>query len=608
MRFPNTRRRPLLICLALAAALSSAPALADDKQALEQLRATTLALIDALVSQGLLTRERADALLKQATQQAAPTASNTPAPGTWGAPLASAAGAAGAAGAATANAPGKVIRVPYISETVRQQMREEIRNEVLTVAREERWADPRALPEWVRGIALEGDVRVRWQSERYAQPSYALDDKGQLLGVPCLNVGGNLPAECYRVQRDSPAWAPDLVNTSNDRDRLTLRARLGLNAKVSEDVSAGLRLSTGTTTGPSSASQTLGNYFNKSSLVLDRAYIRWEPRYNLRLLAGRMANPFQGGDLLWPDDLGFDGLAVQGDLNVGSGNFAFATAGAFPLEEFNTDKRDKWLYGFQAGLDMSLGSNTQLRASLGSFRFQNMEGVRATELPLSASNPRAATQSYLSSQYALAARQKGNTLINLCPLSSENNKDAAAPCTNGGPVWGLASKFMPLSFSAGLVFKQFDPIEVGINFDWVHNSGFDLADIRARAGTSAVDGLAEKTTGAQLRINVGSPKLANAGDWTAFAALRRFERDAWLDAFTDTTWHLGGTNYQGWQIGGQYAFDRRSTLGLRLTSSRNLDDGVRLPLDPSNPSLLTGNLSSATLKIDVLQIDLNTRF
>ena len=578
------------LCLALALALPAVctHAQADEKRELEQLRATTLGLIDALVSQGLLTRERADALLKQATAPA-------PAP----APVA----------AATAAPAPNVIRVPYISDTVRAQLREEIKNEVMSTAREERWADARQVPEWVRGISVEGDVRVRWQMEDFAKPGYARDTTtGQLLGVPCLNVSGNLPAECYRVQRDSPAWAPDMINTTENRQRMTLRARLGVNAKISDDVSAGLRLSTGTTSGPTSSSQTLGQGFNKASLVLDRAFIRWEPRYNLRLLAGRMSNPFYGSDLLWPDDLGFDGVAVQGDLNFTPGVFGFATVGAFPLEEFNTDKRDKWLFGLQAGVDLALGNHTQWRAALGAYSFHRVEGVRETALPLAASNPRAATQPYLTSQYPANVRLKGNTLINLCPLSSENNANAAAPCVNGGPVWGLASKFLPINLTTGLTFKQFDPIEVGLNLDWVRNSAFDLADIRARAGTAAVDQLAEKTSGLQIKLNLGSPRLANAGEWSVFAALRKFERDAWLDGFTDTTWHLGGTNYKGWQLGGSYAFDRRTTLGLRLTSTRQLDDGVRVPIDAANPGVLTGTLSSATLKIDLLQIDLNTRF
>ena len=61
------RWRPsvLALCLALAGA-ATLPAQAQDRADLERLRATTLGLIDALVSQGLLTRERADAIVRQA--------------------------------------------------------------------------------------------------------------------------------------------------------------------------------------------------------------------------------------------------------------------------------------------------------------------------------------------------------------------------------------------------------------------------------------------------------------------------------------------------------------------------------------------------------------
>jgi hypothetical protein len=571
----TTRRRSLT--LALAAALCTSPVRADERAELEQLRNTTLALIEALVSQGLLTRERADVLLRQGAPAARPAEPN------WGAP--------------PVNAASKTIRVPYISETQRAQLREEIRNEVLTVARDERWADPRQIPEWLRGMQIEGDVRLRWQSERYDAPTYFRDTTtGALVGVPCDIVGGNLPAECYRQQSDlasSPAWSPDLLNTTIDRQRLTLRARLGISGKVSDDTTIGLRFSTGSTSGPTSSSQTLGTGFNKASLVLDRAFVRWEPRFDMRLIGGRIANPFFGSDLLWPDDLSFDGIAVQGERNLGSGLYAFATAGAFPLEEFNVDKRDKWLYAAQLGADWSFSDNGQLRVGVAVYDFARVEGIRETD-PAPA-GARAGTVPYFGSQYPGTLRLKGNTLINL------ND-----PTSTAAPTWGLASRFKPINLTTLITLRHFDPIDIGIGLDWVHNSAFDIADIRRRAGTDAVNSLAARTTGLQAKLNVGNVKLANPGDWLLSAAYRQFERDSWVDGFTDTTWHLGGTGYKGWQLGGQYAFDRRTTLALRATSTRNLDDGVRY-VDPISGAA-RANLSSAPLKIDVLQIDLNSRF
>ena len=210
---------------------------------------------------------------------------------------------------------------------------------------------------------------------------------------------------------------------------------------------------------------------------------------------------------------------------------------------------------------------------------------------------RAGTVAYQSSQYPGGLRLKGNTLINL------ND-----PTSTAAPVWGLASKFRPINVTAGLTLNHFDPLQLGVVMDYVHNSGFDLADIRKRAGTSAVDMLSDKVNGYQARVLFGSRRLTEKGDWNAFAAYRLFERDAWIDGLTDTTWHGGGTNYKGWSIGGAYFLDRNTSIGLRWTSTRNLDDGYRFLAVPSDPRSISGNLSSAPLKVEVIQIDVNARF
>ncbi|MEK8050029.1 putative porin [Ideonella sp. DXS22W] len=593
----NQARRAALITVLVASALgatmpvqaqsaaggANSGANGGERAELERLRATTLGLIDALVSQGLLTRERAEAIVRQASGAAGPAghaaAADSAAPA-WGTPPRPAA------------AP--VVRVPYISETQRAQLREEIRNEVLSAARDERWADPRQIPDWTQRIQLEGDLRVRGQAERMPGPVYERDaSTGAAIGAPCDVIGGNMPAECFRRQTAGPAWAPDLLNTGTDRNRLLLRARLGVNAKVSEDVSAGLRLSTGSTSGPTSSSQTLGSGFNKASLVLDRAWLRWEPRYNLRLLAGRLANPFMSSDLTWPEDLSFDGVAAQGELTLAPGLYAFGTAGAFPLEEFNVDKRDKWLYALQGGVNWAFSSNATLRLGLAVYDFNRIEGVRENDV--APAGARDGTVPYLTSQYPGTVRLKGNTLINL------RDPSVAATAT---PVWGLASRFRPVDLTAQLRWTAWDTMALDASLDWVKNTGFDLADIRRRSGLDTLDTLARRTNGLQARLALGSGTLASAGDWQVSATWRRFERDAWVDGFTDTTWHLGGTNYAGWQLGGQYAFDRRSTVGLRLTSTHNLDDGVRV----LSNGVYRSTMSSAPLKIEVLQLDVTTRF
>jgi hypothetical protein len=573
---PPHFHRPALRASALALGLSlafgataqgTAPA-ADERAALTELRNTTLGLIEALVEQGLLTRAKADELLRRArASAAAPTASaETAAPG-WGQPAR------------------PVVRVPYLSETARAQIKEDVRNDVLATARDEGWTDGRRLPGWVRSIVVDGDLRVRAQGEAFDENNAAAD----LFAL-------------QNITQESPAWAPDLTNTQHDRSRLTARARIGVTAKMSDTTSAGVRLATGGSSGsPASESQTLSGDFNRWGVGFDRAWLQWEPVQGDWLKAGRMAVPFDRSDLLWPDDLALDGVAGKAEWDFGPGVYGFAVGGAFPLEEFANSTHDKWLYGAQLGVDWaSAGGDWQLRSALGIYNFDKLEGTRETDAPPVSQN--VGITPYLQGSYPASVRQKGNTLINLnAPVC------LTVPTTPGcasTATWGLASKFRPVDLNFAIVAKRFRPYELAVDVDIVRNIGFDRADIERRSGLSLTD-LKEKTTGYQVRLGFGMPKAAEKGDWRGFVAYRHFERDAWVDAFTDSSWHGGGTNYKGFGVGAEYAFDHHATLGLRYFSTRELDDGVRYT---DGSGQVRGNMSSAPLRIDTLQVETNVRF
>jgi hypothetical protein len=551
----SRRTLGVLTATALACALAMSPAHADDaatKAQLEQLRATTMALIQSLVSSGLLPKDKADALIRQSQQ-----AAETQPPAVLAVPGA---------------APNKsVIRVPYVPESLKAEMRDQIKQEVLAQAHNERWGEPGALPEWLRRVNLEADVRTRFQMETFDKTNFPAD-----------------VVDSYLSQADAVAWSPDLANTTNDRSRMTLRARLGVSGQLGESVSAGIRLATGSDNRAASTSQTLGSNFGKYQVWLDRAEIQWQVANSLALKAGRFGNPFFGSDLSWPDDLNFDGLALRYADRATDALSPFATAGAFPLREFEVSSQDRWLYGVQVGTDWKIDAKTSAKFGLAAYDFHHIEGV-SEEGDVTPSAAAQKSKPYLISEYPASVRQKGNTLMRI------NNYQDLSP--TAAPVWGLASKFRPLVFSAALTLHQFDPATVSASFDYIKNTGFDLEDIRRRNVDNTVQ-LANQNKAMQFRLNVGAPRIEQKGDWQALLAWRRMERDAWVDAFTDTTWHLGGTNYSGWSMGGQYGVAPKTSVGLRWTSTRNLSPSG----EPAN------YLSSAPLKIDVLQVELNSRF
>lgn len=485
-------------------------AAADERRELEALRSTTLNLIRLLVAEGLLSQEKANELIRQAEQSAPP-------PG---------------------DKPRPVVRVPYVPEGVKQEMREEIKQEVLAQARAERWGEPNALPEWLERIAPEGDLRLRFQQDRFQ------DD--------------NAPAVFFQL------GGANIDNTTEDRERLRLRARIGLRVRANEWLSGGVRLATGSAD-PVSTNQTLGNSFAKSAAFVDRAYLQLDPAPWLTASGGRIPNPWFGTDLVWDEDLSFEGAALTFKPQITARLGGFLTAGAFPLQEIadapTTRAQDKWLYGTQAGFEWVALGRSRFKAGLGLYEFRNTEGI---------------PNSFASTFYNLTApalRQKGNTLFDI-----DNDGD---PNT---VLFALAPKFRLVNLTAALDLAHFDPVHVVLTGDYVRNLGFDRAEILSRTGLD----LEPQITGYYARLLVGMPRLRERGDWQVHFGYKRLERDAVLDAFTDSDFHLGGTNAKGYILGGSYGLARNAWLTARWLSA----------------SEITG----APLSIDVLQLDLNARF
>ncbi|MBT9569112.1 MAG: putative porin [Thiobacillus sp.] len=524
--------RRKVVTLAVAAACSgSALAASDDERAkVEMLHETTLSLIQLLVEQGVLKREAADAMLKKAEQQAADKTAQ--------------------AQAAEAEAGKGVVRVTYVPETVKREIREQVRQEVVAQAKLERWGDVNAVPEWLDRLKWEGDIRLRYQGDLFAE--------------------GNAPETTFQ------AIGQNIGNTLEDRHRERVRLRLGLNANITGKVDAGIRITTGNTSDPVSTNQTLGNYDNKYSLVLDRAFLKLRPVDDFTLWGGRIPNPFFSTDLVWDDDINFEGAAVSyapGAQEPQRAFKPFVTAGVFPLQEIEQKAgvaaRDKWLYAAQAGLEWTPNTLSRFKLGAGYYHYRNVSGVRN-------STP---TTTGLYDLSAPQYRQKGNSLF---AVDTDANNDG----TQNDPVYGLAPDYRIANLTLVADFAQFFPIHVIGSFDWARNFGFDQREILARTGQN----IQPETDGYQVKLTIGHPtfKYVDNHEWQAFVGYRYVERDAVLDAFTDSDFHLGGTNAKGFMIGGSYALYKNTWLSARWMSS--------------------DQISGLPLSIDVFQLDLNAKF
>ena len=133
-------------------------------------------------------------------------------------------------------------------------------------------------------------------------------------------------------------------------------------------------------------------------------------------------------------------------------------------------------------------------------------------------------------------------------------------------LFALASDCRLVNLTGTVDLNLFNPVHLMLTGDYVKNVGFSRAKTLARTGVS----LDTDTTGYMAQVAVGMPSMALRGDWQLSLGYRRLGADAVLDAFTDSDFHLGGTNNKGFFLGAQYGLGKNSWLTARWLSSNEV--------------------------------------
>lgn len=561
----------------------------------------TVNLVNLLVKQGVLDEEQAANLIKQAEDEAY-VAREAARDATVKADEA----AKAATAAASAASPAGSKRVTYVPEIVKRQLREDIRQEVMSKARAEKWASPGMYPEWASRIRFSGDFRGRWEAINY--PSGGYNAPGNYIDFNAINTGSG-----YDVS-DANLKPFPTYNAQEPRDRARLRARLGVDVDLFEGFTAGMRLATGNDSSPVSTNQTMGSgggNFSKYAIWLDRAFVKFEPfKYpafanypspdSMAITVGRFDNPFWSPtDLVWHRDLGFDGIALQIGHEVAPGLRPFLVAGAFPI--FNTAldfssagdtkfrSEDRYLFGGQVGFSWQAYQDITATFGAGIFSFSNVQARQSSLCSLD--REVACDTDGLRPSFA----QKGNTYTYLREILPPAGWPPGDRTYSQPQYYGLASKFMPAVFSGRLDFAQFNPVHVILDGEFVWNTAFNRDGVAALAMNNRAPDVNSEfgpfnggNIGWMTRLTVGHPKLAQFGDWNVHVGYKYLESDATIDAFGDSDFGLGGTNLKGYFVGGNFAVASNVWLGARWMSANAI--------------------SGVPYAVDVFQIDLNAKF
>src|SRR5262249_31774507 len=151
--------------------------------------------------------------------------------------------------------------------------------------------------------------------------------------------------------------------------------------------------------------------------------------------------------------------------------------------------------------------------------------------------------------------QKGNTLFDI-----RNDADT------GTNLFALAAEYRIANANLTLDLG-FGETHVILGAEFVRNLGWDSQDVFALTGSQ----IETRADGYEASVTVGHATLAAPGRWRAFMAYRYLERDAVLDAFTDSDFHLGGTDAKGYQVGFDLGLSRGAWLRLRYLTANEID-------------------------------------
>lgn len=133
------------------AVMGSADAKTDEREKIEVLYETTLNLIHLLVEQGVIKQEVADEMIRKAEQKAKASQEQQ---------------AREQSAEPQGGEPKKgEVRVTYVPEHIKKEIRDQLRAEVVGQAKQERWGNVNATPEWLDRFTLEGDIRLREQAD-----------------------------------------------------------------------------------------------------------------------------------------------------------------------------------------------------------------------------------------------------------------------------------------------------------------------------------------------------------------------------------------------------------------------------------------------------------
>jgi hypothetical protein len=373
-----------------------------------------------------------------------------------------------------------------------------------------------SLPAWVQNTKLKGDFRLRYQY-----------DHAKVLPT---------------------------TTTNTTKNRMRIRARLGVESKINEKLLVGLGLATGknyvedATSYDSSRSPnvTLGKGMSKKPISLDYAYAQYTATPWATIIGGRMRNPlWEPGDLIWDTDISPEGGALKLSKKLNSKTELFLNTGVLVIDEWTDSGKyaSPTMYVAQPGITYDITDSMKVKGAVSYYGFTGTRGKKLTGTQLTNTN-----------------------------------------ATINGVSNALVYNYKIITPAAEIGFK--DPLKaLGVDLPYLALFGEYLNNIDSS--------VKRNNTGYMLGFKFGQEKVEKFGDWQFRYNYAMLGKDSILDILPDSDRYAGKTGIKAHEGMLDFGLGKNTWLGF----------------DYYYAWQLPGNFNSTQTKpASVMQVDWNMKF
>jgi hypothetical protein len=443
-------------------------------------------------------------------------------------------------------------------------------------------------------------------SKAEAQSKKASEAVAKQMGS--LTFGGDMRFryESFYGQQNSLASAETpgaFGNPLTTRQRLRMRARFGVQGKISDEFDWGLRLTTGSYADMVSTNQTLTDFFDRKPFAVDQAYMNYRPKALQRkqgdfqqqvfqIQVGKFDTPWTRTEMTWDADISPEGLnesyrynfrksafknfglvAWQLPLLERNSAFVLASDGSVDFGASGRAGRDLALYGAQGSTEVA-SKSLSLKLYASDLYFSGTQFVTPAQvfganiqfpvtftIPASGTTPARTITTQVSVPRDLLVAGNANLGLSLANTNAVNRDGRLSSGYN------LVDLIARLDYVRKYDKDKLTHWPVMLLFNFVTNT--QTHDV-VTAGPAGADALLPNREGqgywAEVRVGrdvVGAKKtdVVSRGDLMFDYVLTRIEKDAILSPFNGSDLGLS-TDMRAHRFIFGYALDRSVAIAF----------------------------------------------